>query len=187
MQENNENKTTGQTEPAVEETVTAETEATCCAEENAEVAALQAQIKELEEKLAKQEDIFKRTAAEYDNYRKRTAREMSAISVDAKADVLKELLPVVDNLERAVAFKDSSPEDVRKGVEMVMNQVLSAFEKMGVESIDGQNVPFDPQLHNAVMHVEDEELEQNVVAETFQKGYKMGEKVLRYAMVKVVN
>ena len=112
---------------------------------------------------------------------------MSAISADAKAEVLKELLPVVDNLERAVAFQDSSPEDIRKGLEMVMNQLLSAFGKLGVEAIEGQNIPFDPNMHNAVMHIEDEELEQNTVAETFQKGYKMGDKILRYAMVKVAN
>ena len=188
MQENNKNQTAEQETPVTEETVTetVETEETV-ATEYEETAKLQAQIAELEEKLAKQEDVFKRTAAEYDNYRKRTAREMSAISADAKAEVLKELLPVVDNLERAVAFQDSSPEDIRKGLEMVMNQLLSAFGKLGVEAIEGQNIPFDPNMHNAVMHIEDEELEQNTVAETFQKGYKMGDKILRYAMVKVAN
>lgn len=151
------------------------------------VAALEQKVAELEAELDKKEDLFKRTAAEYDNYRKRTAREMSAISADVRVETIRELLPVADNIERALSVQNGSVEDLRKGVEMVQNQIRAVFEKLGIEAIDQAGVAFDPTVHNAVLHVEDGAMDENVVAELLQKGYRLGDKVLRPAMVKVAN
>ena len=144
-----------------------------------------AELKELKEENEGLKDKLLRTVAEYDNFRKRTIKEKENIYNEACADVLKEMLPVLDNLERAVAV-DGSVEDLKKGIEMTINQFLGALNKLGVEEIaaDGE---FDPNFHNAVMHVQDENLQANQVAEVFQKGYKKGDKVLRYSMVKVAN
>ncbi|MBU3105251.1 nucleotide exchange factor GrpE [Clostridium gasigenes] len=126
-----------------------------------------------------------RVSAEYENYRKRTIKEKEGIYTDACVDVLKEILPVIDNLERALSV-EGNIEDLKKGIEMTIKGVNTSFEKLGVNEIDttGQ---FDPNLHQAVMHIQDEELGGNVVAEVFQKGYKKGDKVLRHTMVKVAN
>lgn len=126
-----------------------------------------------------------RVSAEYENYRKRTAKEKEGIYTDACTDVLKEILPVIDNLERALSV-DGNIEDLKKGIEMTVKGVNTSFEKLGVEEIDTTG-EFDPNFHQAVMHVQDESLGQNVVAEVFQKGYKKGDKILRYTMVKVAN
>ena len=144
-----------------------------------------AELKELKEENEGLKDKLLRTVAEYDNFRKRTAKEKENIYNEACAVVLKEMLPVLDNLERAVVV-DGSVEDLKKGIEMTINQFLGALNKLGVEEIaaDGE---FDPNFHNAVMHVQDENLQANQVAEVFQKGYKKGDKVLRYSMVKVAN
>jgi len=144
-----------------------------------------AEIKELKDENEALKDKMLRTIAEYDNFRKRTNKEKENIYTEACADVLKELLPVLDNLERAILV-DGSIEDLKKGVEMTINQFSNSLSKLGVEEIaaDGD---FDPNVHNAVMHVEDENLGANQVAEVFLKGYKKGNKVLRYSMVKVVN
>ncbi|SHI38093.1 molecular chaperone GrpE [Clostridium cavendishii DSM 21758] len=140
-------------------------------------------------KLSNEQEALKerllRLNAEYDNYRKRTTKEKESIYVGACEDILKEMLPVLDNLERAVAV-DGSVEDLKKGIEMTIRQFQVAFEKLGVTEIETDN-GFDPNLHQAVMHVEDSNLEQNVVAEVFQKGYKKGDKVIRHTMVKVAN
>jgi len=143
------------------------------------------EIKELKEENDSLKDKLLRTVAEYDNFRKRTSKEKENIYTEACADVLKEILPVLDNLERAVAV-DGSAEDLKKGIELTINQFTASFEKLGVEEIssDGE---FDPNFHNAVMHIEDENLGKNQVAEVFLKGYKKGDKVLRHSMVKVVN
>lgn len=143
------------------------------------------ELKELKEENEALKDKLLRTVAEYDNFRKRTIKEKENIYTEACADVLKEMLPVLDNLERAVAV-DGSVEDLKKGLEMTINQFVGALNKLGVEEIaaDGD---FDPNLHNAVMHIEDTNLGANQVAEVFQKGYKKGDKVLRYSMVKVAN
>ena len=148
---------------------------------------LNKRIAELEKEVEKQKDLFQRTAAEYDNYRKRTAREMGALSQDVKAQTLRELLPIADNIERAIAVQEAQEQDIRKGVEMVASQISAAFSKLGVEAIEATGVEFDPTIHNAVMHVEDEEAKENQVVEMFQKGYKIGDKILRHAMVKVAN
>ncbi len=144
-----------------------------------------------EEEAAVQEQMvpreqFLRLAAEYDNYRKRTAKEKESLWTDAKADTVQAFLPVYDNLERALK-QDTADEAYKKGVEMTMNQFKEVFAKLGVTEIDAQGKPFDPNLHNAVMHMEDESLGENVVAQVFQAGFMLGDKVIRFAMVQVAN
>ena len=131
-------------------------------------------------------DKYLRLAAEYDNYRKRTAKEKESVYSDAKADTIKPLLTVYDNLERGVAQYDEA--DVhRQGLELILRQFAETLTKLGVTEIEAQGVPFDPEKHNAVMHVEDESVGENTVIEVFQKGFMLGDKVLRFAMVKVAN
>lgn len=126
-----------------------------------------------------------RLTAEYDNYRKRTAKEKEGIYTDACTDVLKEMIPVLDNLERAVSV-EGSVEDIKKGIEMTIKGFKTSFDKLGVEEIDATG-EFDPNYHQAVMHIEDESFGANSIAEVFQKGYKRGDKVIRYTVVKVAN
>ena len=133
-----------------------------------------------------QEDKYMRLLAEYDNYRKRSQKEKEASWSNAKAETIKEILPVYDNLARALQ-QETADEAYAKGVEMIMTQLKNALEKLGVEEIPAAGQPFDPNLHNAVMHVDDEELGENVVAEVFQAGFKLGDKIIRHAMVKVAN
>lgn len=146
-------------------------------------------LKDENEKLNNELETLKdrlvRTIAEYDNYRKRTAKEKEGIYTDACEDVLKQMLPVLDNLERALVA-DGNIEDLKKGVEMTVKQFNDSLEKLGVEEISAEN-GFDPNFHNAVMHIDDESYEKNVVVEVFQRGYKRGDKVIRYSMVKVAN
>ena len=136
--------------------------------------------------LAQEHDNYLRLAAEYDNFRKRSQKEKDNLYTEIKAETVKKFLPVYDNLERALA-QQTADEAFKKGVEMTMNQLVSVMEKLGVESFGAAGDHFDPQLHNAVMHIEDESLGENVIAEVFQKGFKVGEKVVRFAMVKVAN
>ena len=131
-------------------------------------------------------DQFLRLAAEYDNYRKRTAREKENLWTEAKADTVQAFLPVYDNLERALK-QDTADEAYKKGVEMIMAQMKEVFAKLGVTEIEAQGQPFDPNLHNAVMHIEDENLGENTVAQVFHAGFMLGEKVIRFAMVQVAN
>ena len=138
------------------------------------------------DQLAQQEDKVLRLAAEYDNYRKRTAKEKEALWAEAKADTAIAFLPVYDNLERALK-QPTADEAYKKGVEMTMNQLKEVFSKLGITEIPALGQPFDPNFHNAVMHVEDESLGENVVAEVFQSGFQLGDKVIRFAMVKVAN
>ena len=144
-------------------------------------------LKDENKKLSNELDALKdrllRLTAEYDNYRKRTAKEKEGIYTDACTDVLKEVLPVADNLERALAV-DGNVEDIKKGVEMTIKGFLNALEKLGVEEIDTTN-GFDPNVHQAISVVEDANLNTNDVAQVYQKGYKKGEKVIRYSMVTV--
>ena len=131
-------------------------------------------------------DKYLRLAAEYDNYRKRTTKEKENIYADAKLDTVKPFLEVADNLDRAVSqFEEGDPH--RQGMEMICKQFTSVLEKLGVTEIPALEQPFDPGKHNAVMHIDDENFGENIVAEVFQKGYQMGEKVVRFAMVKVAN
>lgn len=158
-------------------------------EEQKDELSMMKKYKEEAEKIQKELDTTKdkllRTMAEYDNFRKRTAKEKEGIYADAYSDVLKEILPVMDNLERA-AQAEGNVEDLKKGIEMTLKGCTDAFKKLGVEEIDASG-EFDPNYHNAVMHVEDEKLGKNVVAEVLQKGYKKDDKVIRYSMVKVAN
>lgn len=147
--------------------------------------ALKEENKKFKNELEALKDRLERMASEYDNYRKRTAKEKEGIYDEACEDVLKEMLPALDNLERAVAA-NGSLEDLKTGIEMTLKQFKDSFEKLGVEEIaieDG----FDPNFHNAVMHVEDDNYKEKQVVEVFQKGYKKGNKVIRYSMVKVAN
>ena len=131
-------------------------------------------------------DKYLRLMAEYDNYRKRSSREKDALYGDIKADVVTKFLPVYDNLVRAL---DQSTEDeaYRKGVEMIMTQFEKTMKDLGITEIESLGKTFDPNLHNAVMHVEDEEKGENEIVDVFQKGFKLGDKVIRFAMVKVAN
>ena len=140
-------------------------------------------IEELEKKNYDLNDKYLRVAAEYDNFRKRSLKERDGIYTDAYIDAVKEILPIVDNMERAEAYlgEDASSE----GIKMIMNAIHSALTKMGVSEIETKT--FDPNCHNAVMHIEDENYGENEIVEVFQKGYKRGDKVIRYAMVKVAN
>lgn len=130
-------------------------------------------------------DRFIRLAADFDNFKKRSAAEKNAAYANATADAVAELLPIIDNLERAISAAEDSP--MKSGVEMVLTQALKAFENLNVFPVGAPGDSFDPQIHNAVMHVDDESLGENVIAEVFQKGYKMGDKVVRHALVKVAN
>ena len=140
----------------------------------------------LQEKFDEVSDRLLRTMAEYDNFRKRTQKEKEAIYPDAIAFAVTAFLPVLDNFERALQ-SECSDEGYKKGVEMTYNQLLDAFKKLNVEVINPENETFDPNFHNAVMHTEDESLGEGVVTAVLQKGYKIGDKVLRFAMVSVAN
>ena len=161
-----------QNETPVEETVEAVEEAP--------------EVNPWEEKYNAERDAHLRIAAEYDNFRKRTVKEKEASYGNGKADAIAKLLPVYDNLERAL---NQPTEDAayKKGVEMTMNELVKIFTSMGVEIFGNVGDEFDPNIHNAVMHTESEELGENVIAQVFQKGFKIGDKVVRFAMVQVAN
>ncbi|MGO5072624.1 nucleotide exchange factor GrpE [Clostridium sporogenes] len=146
---------------------------------------LKEENKKLENQMEEIKERLVRTVAEYDNFRKRTTKEKEDLYVSACEDVLKEILPVLDNLERA-ATVEGSVEDIKKGIDMTVKQFETSLEKLGVEEISTE-VTFDPNIHNAVMHVEDSNCGEKEIVEVFQKGYKKGEKVIRYSMVKVAN
>ena len=142
--------------------------------------------KEIEADLTAEKDKYLRLLAEYDNYRRRSTREREAIYADVRCDTLKKFLPVYDSLSRALA---QTPDDdpARKGLEGIMNQYNTALTQLGVTAIEAVGQPFDANRHNAVMHMEDEAFGENIVAEVFQAGFKLGEKVIRHALVKVAN
>ena len=139
-----------------------------------------------EEKYNAEHDSFLRLAAEFDNFRKRTVKEKEASYGNGKADAVEKMFPVYDNLERAL---NQPTEDAayKKGVELTMNELVKIFTGLGVEIFGAVGDSFDPNLHNAVMHTEDEGLGENVIAQVFQKGFKVGEKIVRFAMVQVAN
>ena len=139
-----------------------------------------------EEKYNAEHDSYLRLAADYDNFRKRTVKEKEASYGNGRADTIGKLLPVYDNLERAL---NQPTEDAayKKGVEMTMNELVKIFSGLGVEIFGNPGDAFDPNLHNAVMHIDDENLAENTVSMVFQKGFKLGDKVIRFAMVQVAN
>ncbi len=136
--------------------------------------------------LAAEKERHLRTLAEYDNFRKRSAKERENIYADVRADTVVKFLPVYDNLVRALA-QATEDEAYRKGVEMIMAQLEEILAKLGVEAIPAVGEVFDPKLHNAVMHVEDESCGEGIIVEEFQKGFRMGDKIIRFSMVKVAN
>ena len=146
----------------------------------------EAPAEDFKEKYDREHDAFLRLAAEYDNFRKRSQKEKDMSYTNGKAAAVEKLLPVYDNLERAV---NQPTEDAayKKGVEMTMTQLVKIFNDLGVEVYGEVGEVFDPNLHNAVMHTENEELGENVIAQVFQKGFKLGDKVVRFAMVQVAN
>ncbi|MGM9650382.1 MAG: nucleotide exchange factor GrpE [Faecousia sp.] len=144
------------------------------------------ELESLQKKLDEEHDARLRLAAEYDNYRKRSQKERDNLYTDIRSETVAKFLPVYDNLERALAG-ETADTAYKKGVEMTMNELKKIMKGLGVEEFGEQGETFDPQKHNAVMHVEDDTLEDNVVAEVFQKGFRVGEKVVRFAMVKVAN
>ena len=139
-----------------------------------------------EEKYNAERDAHLRVAAEFDNFRKRTIKEKEASYGNGKADAVAKMLPVYDNLERALN-QETTDAAYKKGVEMTMNELVKIFTALGVEIFGNVGDAFDPNLHNAVMHIENEELGENTIAQVFQKGFKIGEKVVRFAMVQVAN
>ncbi len=141
----------------------------------------------LAEELAAEKEKYMRILAEYDNFRKRSQRERESVYTDVRADTVTRFLPVYDNLERALK-QETSDEAYAKGIEMIMTQLKELMSKLGVTEIDASaGVSFDPEIHNAVMHVDDDALGENVIAEEFQKGFKLGDKVIRFSVVKVAN
>ena len=167
-----------QAEPAQETVETPET-----AEQTAEQTP---EVNPWEEKYNAEHDSYLRLAADYDNFRKRTVKEKEASYGNGRADTIGKLLPVYDNLERAL---NQPTEDAayKKGVEMTMNELVKILAGMGVEIFGERGDTFDPNLHNAVMHIDDESLEENTISQVFQKGFKLGDKVIRFAMVQVAN
>ena len=141
----------------------------------------------LAKELADQNDKFLRLAAEYDNYRKRTAKEKESIYQDARLDTVEKFLEVYDNLERAVQQAGGEENVHKKGMEMIFHQLVAVLEKMGVTILDPMGEAFDPERHEAVMHIDSEELGESVVSQVFQKGFLMGGKVVRFAKVQVAN
>ena len=148
-----------------------------------ELSALQKKVEELEAAKSESEDKYLRMMAEYDNFRKRSAKEKEGVWADAYADCVANILPILDNLDRA--SRSDNFEAVKKGLEMTEKAFLDAMEKMGITEVETKT--FDPNLHNAVMHVEDDAFGESEIVEVFQKGYVKGDKVIRYAMVKVAN
>ena len=151
-------------------------------------ASLREALEKCEAEKKELEDRYLRLMAEYDNYRKRTAKEKEGIYANAKIDTIKGMLPVYDNLERGLAQFGAEDDDPhKKGLEMIFNQYKEALTRLGVTPIDCVGKEFDPERHNAVMHIEDESCGENTVVEVLQQGFMLGDKVLRFAIVKVAN
>ena len=180
------------TEPAAEEAKASEKEAKGgdkrrAKKAEAEIAELTERLAVAEAALAEEKEKYLRMLAEYDNFRRRTAKEKDGIYADAMADTVKAILPVIDNLERAAAGvpEGEAESAFAKGVAMTLKSAVDTLARLGVTEIETET--FDPNVHNAVMHVEDETLPEGAVVEVFQKGYKKDDRVIRYAMVKVAN
>lgn len=173
------------TEETQEQTQTTETPENLETPETEEIPE-STEVNPWEEKYNAERDAHLRVAAEFDNFRKRTIKEKEASYGNGKADAVAKMLPVYDNLERALQ-QETADAAFKKGVEMTMNELVKILTGLGVEIFGQVGDPFDPNLHNAVMHIESDELEENVIAQVFQKGFKIGDKVVRFAMVQVAN
>ncbi|MBQ8531876.1 MAG: nucleotide exchange factor GrpE [Clostridia bacterium] len=177
-----ENKTTPETEtPEVKETAKPEKE------KKEKKTKKDAELEKVKAELESKNDLLLRTAAEFDNFKKRTERERAGVAEYAKANVIKELLPILDNIDRAAALEDKTGADYIKGIEMIVKQFEALVGKLGITEVAKAGDTFDPNCHEAVMHIEDETLGENVIAEVLQKGFKIGDTVIRPAMVKVAN
>ena len=180
--------------PETEETKAPETEPENTAEQTEPEAADKAPedppkedpVKALEAKLAELNDRYLRTLAEYENFRRRTQKEKEALFGDGKAEDIGKILPALDNFERAAAA-DGDFETYKKGVEMTVTGLMDILKAMGLEAFGEKGEPFDPNVHNGVMHEDNNELEENVISDVFLKGYKLGDRVIRHATVKVAN
>ncbi len=148
---------------------------------------MQDELSLIKEELSKQKDLFLRTAAEYDNYKKRTQREKDELSAFTKASVMKELLPALDNFERASQAGLENPEEYKKGMIMSVKSLTDALGKLGLKVIESLGKEFDPNLHYAISKIDDETLGENIIAQVYQEGYMLGETVIRPAMVVVAN
>lgn len=144
------------------------------------------EIEALKAELAEKSDLLLRTAAEFDNFKKRTEREKMTVAEFAKAGLIKQLLPILDNIDRAALVEKDTPDYI-KGIEMIVKQFEGIAGNLGITEVAAVGDTFNPELHEAVMHIEDEALGENVIAEVLQKGYKIGDTVIRAAMVKVAN
>ena len=181
-------------EPAAEETNAPEQEAALLPEElqkaldeaKKALADTEKALADAKAELAGEKEKYLRLAAEYDNFRKRSSRERDNIYADVKADTLEKVLPIYDNLERALK-QETQDEAYRKGVEMTMNQFSETLKNLGVAPIEAVGQTFDPAVHNAVMHTEDPDKGENEVVAEFQKGFKMGDRIIRFSMVQVAN
>lgn len=181
MAEKKKKKKDGSPEETPEKESEIETETQKAAEENA-----RHDTGEAAEKAAGDSEKYLRLLAEYDNFRKRSAKERENIYTDVRIDTVTKFLPVYDNLKRALAA-ETADEAFKKGVEMTFNQLGDVFKKLGVEEIEAEGKTFDPTLHNAVMHVDDDAYGENVIVQELEKGFKLGDKVIRFSMVKVAN
>ena len=177
-----------QQDPAVEKVSVEETqtEAQATPEQETATDPLLEELEKLRKQVDEKEEQYLRLAAEYDNFRKRSQKEKEGLYQGAKSDAVAAFLPVYDNLERALK-QETADEAYKKGVEMTMSGLREILSKLGVEEIPALGETFDPSLHNAVMHVEDENVGENTVVDVFQTGFKLGDKVIRFAMVKVAN
>ena len=168
---------------AVEETTRAEKKK--AKKQDARIAELEKELADASAKLAESDDKYLRLAAEYDNFRRRSQKEKEGIYTDAYSDAMKELLPVLDNLDRAVGCEDAAA--LKEGLALILKSFNESIAKMGIEEIKALGETFDPNLHYAVMHVDDEAYKEGEIVEVFQKGYTRGDRVIRYAVVKVAN
>ena len=146
-----------------------------------------AEVEKLKAELESKNDLLLRTAAEFDNFKKRTERERASIAEFAKANVIKELLPILDNIDRAALMEDKTSPDYIKGIELIVKQFETLADGLGIVEVAKVGDTFDPTMHEAVMHIEDETLGENVIAQVLQKGFKLGDTVIRPAMVQVAN
>ncbi len=151
----------------------------------AELTEVRGTLEKANAELAETKDKYLRTAAEYDNFRRRSAKEREGIYADAYADALSALLPVLDNLERAAAYTDGA--QLADGIQLIFKSAKESLERIGVSEFGAKGEQFDPNIHNAMMHIDDEGFGENEIVEVFQKGYRRGERVLREALVKVAN
>ena len=176
-----------ETKVEVEEQTASQAQKTETKEKKERKSKAQTELEKVKAELESKNDLLLRTAAEFDNFKKRTERERSSVAEFAKANVIKELLPILDNIDRASALEDKMGADYIKGIELIVKQFEALGEKLGIVELAKTGDTFDPNCHEAVMHIEDENFGENVIAQVLQKGYKIGDTVIRAAMVKVAN